>query len=308
MIYLSIIICTFNRENLLKNCLEALIQQIAPYDQITEVIVVDNNCVDGTSEMMARYSQVFPWMKCCKETRQGLSNARNCGASFAEGQYLCYLDDDAKPGENYLFNVYQMLETFQPDIAGGPVYPYYTSSKPDWFRDEFEIRQHALASGFSTTCSISGGNFIIRANVLSRLGMFPAHLGMVGEKVRLGEEKAVLIRYRHSYPIEAQKVYYSLESYIFHHVPQHKMSISYFWKRGFFSGVSLVHLKGLTIRSLPLIFSSTCRIFFFEFLPLLVKGAHKNLSPILALQQLALNSGKVVEILRITVSRKRKVT
>ncbi len=291
---------------MLRNCLEALIQQIAPYDQITEVIVVDNNCVDGTFEMVRQYSQVFSWMKYCKETRQGLSNARNCGASFAEGQYLCYLDDDAKPAETYLFNVYQMLEVYKPDIAGGPVYPYYTSSKPDWFRDEFEIRQHAQKSGFSTTCSISGGNFIIRASLLSRLGMFPAHLGMVGGKIRLGEEKAVLIRYRQSCPIEKQRVYYSLESYIFHHVPQNKMCISYFMKRGFFSGVSLVHLKGMTIRSLPLIFSSTLRIFFYEFLPMLVKRQQRVGYPILVLQKMALNLGKVVEILVIFVFWKRK--
>lgn len=298
MIFLSIIICTYNREKLLKNCLDELFKQMPPYVDSTEIIVVDNNCTDGTASMIQQYCELYPWLKYMHEEKQGLSNARNCGAKAAQGAYLCYLDDDGKPSEKYLAWVHFMLNKHKPDIAGGPVYPYYTTPKPKWFRDEFEIRKHSQSSVMSKKCSISGGNFIIRAILLSELGMFSPEYGMVGNKTRLGDEKALLIRYRSTVPVKEQRVYYSLECFIYHHVPQYKMNVFYFLKRGFFSGVSLVQIKKKTMRDVPGFAGEAVKILFTDFIPMLLTGARTNDHPVLALQRMALNFGKIIEAVR----------
>jgi glycosyltransferase involved in cell wall biosynthesis len=298
MILLSIIICTYNREALLKNCLEALVRQLPAFIQTTEVIVVDNNCTDGTADMVKGMSAEHGWLKYIKEEKQGLSHARNCGAELAQGVYLCYLDDDGKPGKRYLKSVYRVLREYQPDIAGGPVYPYYTSSRPRWFKDEFEIRRYTKISDFSEKCSVSGGNYIIRAELLRKLGMFPPSYGMVGNKTRLGDEKAVLLKYRSSTPSEQQRVYYSQECFIFHHVPLYKMRYSYFIKRGFFSGRALVQLKNQSWRSAWVSLKGLGKNLFIHLpLALLGRGSWKQKLALL-LQQISLDAGKISMVLQ----------
>ena len=293
MIFLSVIVCTYNREILLKNCLDELVRQMPPYIDSTEVIVVDNNSVDGTASMVKQLSERYPWLKYVRENKQGLSNARNGGAKIAQGHYLCYLDDDGKPGEKYLSWVHHVLNKHEPDIAGGPVYPYYTTPKPRWFKDEFEIRRHAPTSVFSIKCSISGGNFIIRSRLLERLGMFSPKFGMIGDKTRLGDEKALLIKYRSTTPVESQRVYYSQECFIYHHVPPSKMHASYFFKRGFFSGRALVLIKNEPRKMIFVALKMLTNNLFIQ-LPLsLIEKNDKKKHPVLILQQIGLDIGKL---------------
>jgi hypothetical protein len=139
--------------------------------------------------------------------------------------------------------VLAVLTQFSPDLLGGPIYPYYLSKKPKWFRDEYEIRKHAETSDFNHQCRISGGNFIIRKDVLIRVGMFNPDLGMIGNQVRLGEEREVLEKYRQTTPVGEQKTYYSLECGIKHYTPANKMTLRYVVKRGYNSGKSAARLK-----------------------------------------------------------------
>jgi glycosyltransferase involved in cell wall biosynthesis len=306
MILLSVIICTYNREELLKNCLDALVRQFPAFKKTTEVIVVDNNCIDGTADMVKGMSAEHTWLKYTKEEKQGLSHARNRGAELAQGEYLCYLDDDGKPCKHYLKSLYKVLREHQPDIAGGPVYPYYTSSHPRWFKDEFEIRRYTKISGFSKNCSVSGGNYIIRAELLRKLGMFPTRYGMVGNKTRLGDEKAVLLKYRSSTPSQHQRVYYSQDCFIYHHVPAYKMRYRYFIKRGFFSGRALVQLKNKSWRSAWESIKRLGKNLFFH-LPLALLGLGRwNKKLALLLQQISLDVGKISMVLQKNLLPRRQ--
>lgn len=266
---LSIIICTYNRSSLLTNCLTPLIKQVKSYSGSTEVIVVDNNSTDDTKSVVEGLANNLVWLSYVKETVQGLSHARNKGAIHAKGKYLCYLDDDAMPGKDYVKSVHMMIAEHLPDFAGGPVYPYYTTPKPNWFHDEFEVRRHSKKSGFMSNVSLSGGNYIVRASVLKSLGYFSPDYGMVGDKTRLGEEKELLMRYRSSMPIESQKVYYAQSCYIYHHVPKFKMSIIYMWKRHFFAGRSLVRIKDPNLNTPIKVSKEASIIFFRDVLPLI---------------------------------------
>src|SRR4029077_2289785 len=116
--------------------------------------------------------------------------------SDARGNYLVYMDDDAKAHPAFLETVRETIIQHVPDILGGPIYPYYRGHKPLWFKDTYEIRQHARETGWSTSCSISGSSFVIRKDLLVELGLFDPRLGMVGDSVRLGEERDLLNRYR----------------------------------------------------------------------------------------------------------------
>jgi glycosyltransferase involved in cell wall biosynthesis len=239
---LSVIICTYNRVELLGKCLNSIVAQQFESDSF-EVIVVDNNSTDNSRELVAQYQTKITNLRYVFEENQGLSYARNRGYAEARAEYLIYLDDDAIMPREYLSNVNRVIKQYAPDIMGGPVYPYYTSPKPRWFRDEYEIRKYEDESRFSKTCSISGGNYIIKKKVLEDLGMFDVNLGMKGDKIGIGEERKVLEQYRATTPEAEQKVYYALECYVKHHVPEYKMTIKYRMKRYYKSGREAVLVK-----------------------------------------------------------------
>jgi glycosyltransferase involved in cell wall biosynthesis len=234
---LSVIICTYNRAWLVGRCLDSLLAQ-STHLPLYEVIVVDGSPNAETRLLVAEYSRKSSAIRYVLEERPGHSNARNRGYHEANGEYLIYLDDDAVLPEDYLKNVVQVIRDDSPDIMGGPVYPYYTSPKPWWFRDEFEIRKYESQSGFSRQCGMSGGNFIIRKSVLEQLGLFDPGYGMSQGKLGMLDEAKTLTLYRTLTPAEQQKVYYSLECYIKHHTPKEKMQLAYMVKRRYITGLN----------------------------------------------------------------------
>jgi len=233
----SVVICTFNRAALLKICLESL-SQAEPPPCDWEVVVVDNNSEDETAEVVGSYQQKISDLRLKRISDRNLSVARNHGCAQARGGYLVYLDDDAKVPTDYLRNVAACLLAQTPDLMGGPVYPYYTTTRPSWFRDAYETKKFAEVSGFYRHTRLTGANFIIRKDVLAKVGYFDPARGMQGNKYVIGDERKVLDTYRHIVPEDRQKIYYALECPVFHHVDPRKLRFHYFLYRFYVSAFS----------------------------------------------------------------------
>lgn len=261
LLEVTVVVCTYNRKKLLEMCLESLIGQVNRCAPRVEVVVVDNNCTDGTEDLLRQITHEQPFFRWVREEKQGLSHARNRGAAIGQGRYLAYLDDDAKASSHYIDQLLRVIDEHRPDIFGGPIYPFYTSPKPSWFDDSSEIRKHAEMSGFCH-CPISGGNYVIRKDLLRALGGFDPSLGMQGHKIRLGEERALLEKYRRERPIDQQRTYYSLECFVYHHVPEYKMRWSYLFRRGYASGRSAARIKGVSFSATKKALKTFCRTIF----------------------------------------------
>ena len=96
---ISVVVCTFNRADLLETSLEALDEQILESSEY-EVIVVDNNSTDNTLNVVEELCNRLTSLRYCFEPNQGLSHARNRGWREAMGEYVAYIDDDCKvPGQ-----------------------------------------------------------------------------------------------------------------------------------------------------------------------------------------------------------------
>ena len=249
---LSIVVCTYNRKNLLENCLNSIVQQIdVDMACLVDMIVVDNNSGDDTQKFVVSLAKIYPWISYVQERKQGLSHARNRGSEESASLYLCFLDDDSVIVDGYISNVLTALMDESPDILGGPIFPFYVSEKPWWFKDNYETRCHSSKSGYAD-CPISGGNYVIKKDLLVALGGFSSDFGMVATTLSLGEDRELLERYRAATPADKRKIFYSLECSVKHLVPAHKMTISYFIKRAFSSGVmyaKISHSVGCDILS-----------------------------------------------------------
>ena len=294
MVILSIIVCTYNRKNLLAECIVEISKQVNEIGRSrAEVIIVDNNCTDGTEKEIHTLSQQYP-LSLIKETKQGLSHARNSGALASKGTYLCYLDDDARPSPHYLKDVLQVIQDHSPDIFSGPIFPFYTSQKPFWFQDILEIRCHAQSSGFAD-CLISGGNYIIRADLLQGLGMFSSEHGMIGKTLRLGEDRELLERYKRLIPSEKRRIYYSLECFVYHYVPPYKMTLRYFVRRAYEGGKMSVLVEEETLAHIPSLAHKATKRILSRLGRRLLKREEDVYIILLIIRRLAKTAGQIVQ-------------
>ena len=94
--YISIVIPSYNRSDLLKKILDAVTEQTLSEEQF-EVIVVDNNSSDDTKQVVQSYNEKIKGLKYVLETKQGACHARNRGIQEATGEYTAFLDDDCLP-------------------------------------------------------------------------------------------------------------------------------------------------------------------------------------------------------------------
>lgn len=242
-LFISVVVCTFNRSNLLSGCLESLCNQTLDKSKF-EIIVVDNNSTDHTAEVANSFLTVGN-VHYVLETNPGLSYARNRGTLEAVGQYVAFIDDDAKADPNWLEVAYDLLQSTQPrlDCLGGPCHPFYPKDKPDWFKDQYEIRGFGNSPKYlSKYEQLSGSNMVWEKESLIRIGMFDVNLGVVKNQLKLGEETAAFEKLW-SLPNQPN-TYYSPDLIIYHLVPEIKMSVSYRLKRKFAQGQYQAYMIG----------------------------------------------------------------
>jgi glycosyltransferase involved in cell wall biosynthesis len=208
-----------------------------------EIVVVDNNSTDNTREVVDEFCRRFPNVHYCFEQQQGLSYTRNRGWKEARGDYVAYIDDDARAGENWLKTAMALLANTKPAplCLGGPILPFYSTTKPIWFKGEMRTwgdSPRYLRPGES----FSGSNMIWRKEIVETLGGFDVTSGVKGDYLSLGEETLLFEKIWHSF--EQPHFYYSPELAVHHWVPPAKMTVAYQLKRAFAAGQRWNRLHG----------------------------------------------------------------
>jgi len=89
---ISFIVPVYNREKLLKDCMESLLEFSQDY---CEIILIDDASTDGSRELIQKYEkQTKNVKKCLLEKNRGPGNARNCGLQCASGEFVAFVDSD----------------------------------------------------------------------------------------------------------------------------------------------------------------------------------------------------------------------
>ena len=232
----SVVICSYNRREHVVAAVESVLGQTLSSD-LYEVVVVDNCSTDGTEEAIGALVDQHPNLRHNYEARLGLGTARNTGWHAAHGTYVAFLDDDARAENTWLAMARALIEQ-NPDnlrCVGGPIHPFYTSPKPDWWLDSYEIRtrgdvQRHLRQGES----FSGSNMIWLKETLHLYGGFDESAGMKGTQLGMGEETAL---FRRVWEGEKSPVFlYSPGLRVYHWVPPEKMTMGYIVKRAAANG------------------------------------------------------------------------
>lgn len=114
----SIVICTCDRPDDLRNCLEGVVRQdtTRPF----EIIVVDNRPL---SSLTTSVVSEFPQVKLLGESRPGADYARNKGISCSQGEIVVMLDDDTTVPSNWLENLLAPFERSEVMAVTGNILP-----------------------------------------------------------------------------------------------------------------------------------------------------------------------------------------
>src|SRR6187551_1817037 len=98
--FLSVIIPTYNRYDLLSNCLENISPDIQTIDaSLYEVIVTDDS---KYSTHLENIKNQFPWVNFIEGPHKGPASNRNNGAKQAKGDWFIFIDDDCVPDRDIL--------------------------------------------------------------------------------------------------------------------------------------------------------------------------------------------------------------
>lgn len=200
-LFLSVIICTYNREKYLAESLQCLAQQDLP-KEFFEIILVNNRSTDQTEKICKRFSEEnrnlnFHYFY---EEKAGLSHARNRGISESRGDLIVFLDDDAMAVKQYLSVTRKyFLENEKVLAGGGKIVPQYETEAPSWMSVFLLPLVSALDMGdsikeFPGSKHPIGANMFFRKRFFTEQGDFKTDLGRKGDILLGGEEKDIFSR------------------------------------------------------------------------------------------------------------------
>jgi len=186
----SVVIPTYNRCDMLPRALEGLLGQDAGNVRY-EVIVVDNNSIDRTRELVTtlieggetRLRYVF-------EGKQGVAYARNAGIAVARAPIIASTDDDVRVAPTWIAEIKRALDE-HPEVASvaGRILPRWPCEPPVWLTRKHWVGPLALQEygpvpfyvNADRPLSLAGANLALRRSVFERLGGFAPALSEGGD-------------------------------------------------------------------------------------------------------------------------------
>jgi glycosyltransferase involved in cell wall biosynthesis len=195
----SVIVCCHNSTMRLPETLKYLALLIVKDDIDWEVVLIDNNSTDGTSEvakeLWEKYNGPVP-MNIFFEKEAGLSHARIKGINEANFEYLIFCDDDNWLKSDFVIKAFEIINS-NPEIGALGGYGVVASDVeiPVWFNNyqgNFAVGAQSLDSEDVTKRGyLWGAGLVTRRSLIKKLldsGFFFYCSGRKGGSLLAGDD------------------------------------------------------------------------------------------------------------------------
>jgi glycosyltransferase involved in cell wall biosynthesis len=214
--FVSIVVCTRNRKNMLRKCLNSISKLDYPKSNF-EVLVVDNGSTDGTNDL----ANEFPGTRWVVEKTAGLSVARNTGSSEAKGSIVAFTDDDCIVDSGWLRNlVSAFLEAPSVIGVGGSCY----LPDPEIIKKKLSNKKMSgpgivdFGSKTKFVQELIGGNFAFKREAFN-VAKFDKRLGRRGT-ISLGGEDS---DFCYQLTVKGYKLLYTPDAWVYHMLPASRL-------------------------------------------------------------------------------------
>ncbi len=232
MAKVSIIVCTYNRKEHLEVCLNS-IPKLTADTSLYEIIVVNNNCTDGTDILCRNFAETYPNtpFRQVIETKQGLGHARNKGIAEAQGDIISFIDDDAEATPNFVESIISAFDKLpRYNTLGGKVLPVFEGGmEPKWMSKYMvgpisKVDYGDVTREFPTKYP-AGCNMVFRKFLFEKYGNFNGQLSR-------SDDKDMFLRLKK----HGEKVLYAADVVVYHHIPEDRITYESILKIGYSNG------------------------------------------------------------------------
>jgi glycosyltransferase involved in cell wall biosynthesis len=240
----SVVIATYNRVRELAACLEQLRgQDFHPGD---EVVVADNGSTDGTVALLTRVASRFPVaLRVVVEARPGKSRAVAAALVHCTGDVLAFTDDDVLVDDEWIARIRETMGREAVDLIGGRVLPRFAARVPSWLvlsgpsgfsrlASPLALLDYGDARGDLGPRAAIGANLVIRRAVFTAVGGYDPSLGKRSGTLLSGEDHQLCERVQAA----GYRAVYEPSLVVRHLVPADRLTVGYFLRWFFWSGVT----------------------------------------------------------------------
>lgn len=114
---LSVIMPIYNEERYIVSCMESILQQDYPQDDL-EVVLVDGMSTDRTRELVRPYTEKYPFVRLIDNPHKIVPYAMNLGIMATKGEVVMRLDAHARYATNYFSAITAKLREYDADNVG----------------------------------------------------------------------------------------------------------------------------------------------------------------------------------------------
>lgn len=191
--FVSVVVPAYNEADNIAGCVNALTEQAFPNDDY-EIIVVDNNSIDNTSEIIKKLA-----VRNTIQYKQGRAAAKNAGVKLVNGDIIVFIDADCMATKKWLKNIISAFDNPEIGCVAGEIKPLTTDDstamerfliKKGHLSQEQHIKHPFLP--FAVTA-----NAAYRREIFDAIGLFDE--GMFGEDADLSWRMQLFTNYKVAY-------------------------------------------------------------------------------------------------------------
>lgn len=192
-----------------------------------QIIVSDNNTHDLTHGAVCSITRCFPCSVCTvKAQRPGKAAALNVAVRSASGELLAFVDDDVVVDQDWLRQISRFCETTNYPAAQGRILHAPSAAEEPEIRTLMRryrtIPYLNFGADIQEVHSLNGANFVIRREVLEKVGGFDERLGPGASGT--SEDVELARRIQHA----GYRIGYMRDATVYHDVNRARLTETYF--------------------------------------------------------------------------------